>query len=102
VAVGNASGAFGGEYFNNNGASLNSFFALPIKFSVSKRSAPTVVIYSPITGASGKVATNASGNTDANGVAATAYHSGFSGGLSGAPTATASLFCFNWTAASEC
>ena len=99
--VGTATGAFAGEYWNNNGGGLNTYFSLPIKFAVYKRASPTVTLYSPGTGAINNVQTNYSANLDATSVVSTSFLGGFSGGMGASPGGAPSLIAFNWTSSSE-
>jgi hypothetical protein len=99
--VGSATGAFAGEYWNNNGGGLNTYLSLPIKFAVYKRASPAVTLYSPGTGTINKVQTNHSTNLDAASVVSTSFPGGFSGGMGASPGGVPSLIAFNWTASTE-
>ena len=99
--VGTATGSLTGEYFNNNAYGMNTYFSLPIKFAVYKRSTPSVTLYSPGTGTINKCQTNYSTNLDASSAVSTAFLGGFSGGMGASPGGTPSLICFNWTSSAE-
>lgn len=100
TSPGTVTGVFSGEYFNHNGVA-GTYIAMPIKFAIRKRASPSVTLYSPSTGASGKCQTNRSGNPDATGGAASITTSGFSGGLTEGSGVACNLVSFNWIASIE-
>jgi hypothetical protein len=89
----------GAVYYNNNNATFNTFFTIPVTFNVYKRGVPVVTVYSPGTGASAKVQVNTAGNPDVTGGAATISMQGFSGGITSG--SGGSLMAFNWVANAE-
>lgn len=102
TAPGTVTGTHAGAvYFNHNAAGATYIVPGMTMFAAKKRAAPTVLIYSPGTGASGKVQTNRSGNTDGTGGTATIYAAGFSGGFTEGSGTTANLISFHWTASAE-
>jgi hypothetical protein len=102
TAPGSITGSLqGAAYFNHNGASGTFIVGGFTTFAVRKRGTPSVTLYSPSTGTSGKVQTNRSGNTDGTGAAATIYTSGFSGGFTEGSGTTCNLITYNWVASAE-
>lgn len=102
TSPGSILGAFGGSnYFNHNGTSGTFIVPNMTTFAVRKRATPIVTLYSPSTGASGKVQTNRAGNPDGNGSSVTAYTSGFSGGFTEGSGTACNLISFSWAANAE-
>jgi hypothetical protein len=102
IAPGAVLGAFAGSnYFNHNGTSGTYIVANMTTFATKKRTSPTITIYSPSTGASGKVQTNRAGNTDGTGSTNSLAMTGFSGGFTEGSGVACGAISFSWTASAE-
>lgn len=102
TSPGSILGTFAGSnYFNHNGSSATFIVPSMTTFAVRKRTVPTVTLYSPSTGASGKVQTNRAANADGTGSSITTYTSGFSGGFTENSGTACNLISFSWTASAE-